>query len=52
MKTLRCENVCLSDYQTSDEVVADAFPAHRELYNRHRLHSALGCLAPAEFERR
>jgi transposase InsO family protein len=52
MRTLKHEEVFLSDYQTLTEARASIKRFIDQVYNRKRLHSALGYLPPAEFERR
>jgi len=52
MRTLKHEEVFLSDYQTLTEARASIKHFINEVYNRKRLHSALGYLPPVEFERR
>ena len=49
-KTLKYEEVHLSNYETYDDVI-ERFPHFIEqVYNKKRLHSALGYLPPEEYE--
>jgi putative transposase len=50
MKTLKCEEVYLKTYRDREEVRASIAHFIEEVYNRKRLHSALGYLPPASFE--
>lgn len=50
MKTLKCEEVYLKAYRDREEARASIAHFIEEVYNRKRLHSALGYLPPATFE--
>jgi len=52
MRTLKHEEVFLSDYEDLTEARASIRRFIERVYNRKRLHSALGYLPPVEFERR
>ena len=51
LKTVKCEELYLNDYETFDDVVA-----HQRLldqvYDEQRLHSVPGCFSPVDFEAR
>ncbi len=50
MRTLKYEEVYLNDYDTLAEVLTSVQHFIEAVYNRKRLHSAIGYLPPAEFE--
>lgn len=49
-KTLKYEEVHLSNYETYDDVLEQLPHFIEEVYNKKRLHSALGFLPPEEYE--
>ena len=50
MKTLKCEQVYLSEYENLSDARAQIGHFLEAVYNQKRLHSSLGYLPPAEFE--
>src|SRR6478609_12121843 len=51
MKTLKYEEVFRSEYRDLQEALLSIREFLEKIYNQKRLHSALGYLPPAEFER-
>ncbi len=52
MKTLKYEEIYRSEYRDLNDLYASMVEFIEEVYNRKRLHSALGYLPPAEFEQK
>ena len=50
MKTLKCEQVYLSEYENLLDARAQIGHFLEAVYNQKRLHSSLGYLPPVEFE--
>jgi len=49
-RTLKVEEVYMSDYETYGDVLLSIPFFIEEVYNRKRLHSSLGYMPPEEFE--
>ena len=49
-RTLKVEEVYMSDYESYEDVLACVPYFIEEMYNRKRLHSSLGYMPPEEFE--
>jgi transposase InsO family protein len=52
MRTLKCEEVYLHQYRDRDDALAHLQDFLERIYNRERLHSALGYLPPVSYESR
>jgi putative transposase len=50
MKTLKAEEVSLKQYRDMEQARRSIGHFIEDVYNQHRLHSALGYLSPAQFE--
>ena len=50
IKTLKCEEVYISEYETFSEAYENIGKFIDEVYNEKRLHSSIGYLPPNEFE--
>ena len=49
-RTLKVEEVYMSDYESYEDVLASITYFIEEMYNRKRLHSSLGYMPHEEFE--
>jgi transposase InsO family protein len=52
MRTLKYEEIYMNDYETLAEVRASIEHFIEAVYNRKRLHSAIGYRPPAEYARK
>jgi len=50
-KTLKAEEVYLTEYETMDDVMKSIPTFIEEMYNKKRRHSSLGYYSPEEYER-
>lgn len=51
IKTLKCEEVYLNEYETFNDALANIDRFIEEVYNSKRLHSSIGYKSPVNFER-
>ena len=49
-RTIKVEEVYMSDYESYEDVLASIPYFIEEMYNKKRLHSSLGYMPPEEFE--
>ena len=49
-KTLKWEEVYLNEYETFEDALRSRWHFTEPVYNKKRLHSALGCRSPERFE--
>ena len=49
-KTLKWEEVYLNEYETFEDALRNRWHFTLQVYNKKRLHSALGCSSPERFE--
>ena len=49
-KTIKTEEVYMNEYETYQDALENIGPFIEDIYNRKRLHSALGYMPPMEFE--
>jgi len=50
MKTIKTEEVYVSEYESYGDIVRNVFHFIEAVYNKNRLHSSIGYLPPNEFE--
>jgi len=50
VKTIKWEEVYLNEYETFEHTLRNTWHFTQQVYNKKRLHSALGCRSPERFE--